>query len=158
MQSKRVVARRKWLCALVALLSFVGFWSNWVAEYGCRQFGFVVGCAEGCFAAGSQASRSSECIVVYNGSRAKLRWLPGIYQGSGDYIFLVPLWMTAVLGFLFYLYYRRRTSRLRVGRCLKCDYDLTGNISGICPECGNTINLKSDQSQQLDSRQRGEGE
>jgi hypothetical protein len=22
------------------------------------------------------------------------------------------------------------------GRCGKCDYDLTGNLSGICPECG----------------------
>lgn len=22
------------------------------------------------------------------------------------------------------------------GRCQKCDYDLTGNTSGICPECG----------------------
>ncbi len=23
--------------------------------------------------------------------------------------------------------------------CLNCDYDLTGNESGICPECGNKI-------------------
>jgi hypothetical protein len=22
------------------------------------------------------------------------------------------------------------------GRCVKCGYDLTGNISGVCPECG----------------------
>jgi hypothetical protein len=22
------------------------------------------------------------------------------------------------------------------GHCVKCDYDLTGNVSGVCPECG----------------------
>jgi hypothetical protein len=25
------------------------------------------------------------------------------------------------------------------GRCLSCGYDLTGNVSGVCPECGHTI-------------------
>lgn len=24
-------------------------------------------------------------------------------------------------------------------RCPACHYDLTGNVSGICPECGNAI-------------------
>jgi hypothetical protein len=23
------------------------------------------------------------------------------------------------------------------GQCLRCGYDLTGNVSGVCPECGN---------------------
>jgi hypothetical protein len=25
------------------------------------------------------------------------------------------------------------------GHCVKCRYDLTGNISGVCPECGTPI-------------------
>jgi len=25
------------------------------------------------------------------------------------------------------------------GHCVECDYDLTGNVSGICPECGTPI-------------------
>lgn len=25
------------------------------------------------------------------------------------------------------------------GRCLKCGYDLTGNVSGVCPECGTPV-------------------
>jgi len=29
--------------------------------------------------------------------------------------------------------------RIRQGRCYKCDYDLTGNVSGHCPECGARI-------------------
>ncbi len=25
------------------------------------------------------------------------------------------------------------------GRCRKCDYNLTGNVSGTCPECGTAV-------------------
>jgi hypothetical protein len=32
----------------------------------------------------------------------------------------------------------RRTPRFRqTGRCPACGYDLTGNVSGVCPECGS---------------------
>ncbi len=30
----------------------------------------------------------------------------------------------------------RRRRRRRAGLCIKCGYDLTGNESGVCPECG----------------------
>ena len=30
-----------------------------------------------------------------------------------------------------------RGHRLRHGLCLACGYDLTGNVSGTCPECGS---------------------
>ena len=30
----------------------------------------------------------------------------------------------------------RRWRRRRKGLCVKCAYDLTGNVSGVCPECG----------------------
>ena len=31
---------------------------------------------------------------------------------------------------------KRRCRRALSGRCAECNYDLTGNVSGICPECG----------------------
>jgi hypothetical protein len=31
----------------------------------------------------------------------------------------------------------RRERRAR-GLCVRCGYDLTGNVSGVCPECGTT--------------------
>jgi len=34
-----------------------------------------------------------------------------------------------------YLWYRDRR-RLPSGHCRKCGYNLTGNVSGVCPECG----------------------
>ncbi len=33
----------------------------------------------------------------------------------------------------------RRWRRRRRGECLRCGYNLTGNLSGICPECGTEI-------------------
>lgn len=33
----------------------------------------------------------------------------------------------------------RRWRRRRHALCLKCGYDLTGNISGTCPECGSKV-------------------
>ncbi len=30
----------------------------------------------------------------------------------------------------------RRQRRRKEGRCLDCGYDLAGNVSGVCPECG----------------------
>jgi hypothetical protein len=32
-----------------------------------------------------------------------------------------------------------QSRRSREGLCLKCGYNLTGNVSGICPECGEQI-------------------
>jgi hypothetical protein len=46
---------------------------------------------------------------------------------------------------LAYFYWRQKRRivrferRRRSGRCGTCDYDLTGNISGRCPECGASV-------------------
>lgn len=36
-------------------------------------------------------------------------------------------------------FFRLGYTRTRAGHCVKCDYDLTGNTSGVCPECGTEI-------------------
>ena len=58
-----------------------------------------------------------------------------------------PFWLPFILCFLFLIYpalaYMRgplgRHGRRKRGLCLNCGYDLTGNVSGICPECGEKI-------------------
>jgi hypothetical protein len=55
----------------------------------------------------------------------------------------VPLWAIAVAcGVMSAVYWGgvRRCGRRRAeGFCRGCSYDLTGNVSGVCPECGTKI-------------------
>ena len=53
----------------------------------------------------------------------------------------IPLWrvMTLLAVYPTIAFIRgplRRWRRKKRGQCLKCGYDLTGNESGVCPECG----------------------
>lgn len=62
----------------------------------------------------------------------------------GETRLTIPLWGPFILAaayptiFLVKNVYRRRHRRKK-GLCLKCGYDLTGNVSGICSECGEKI-------------------
>jgi len=55
----------------------------------------------------------------------------------------VPLWVV-VMGFgvlpgIWAVGWVKRKRRRRAGECVGCGYDLTGNVSGVCPECGSAI-------------------
>ena len=56
-----------------------------------------------------------------------------------------PFWLAFALIYMWaprfgFDYCRRpravRAARIRRGLCLTCSYDLRGNVSGVCPECG----------------------
>lgn len=34
---------------------------------------------------------------------------------------------------------RRQLNALAIPTCVSCGYDMTGNASGVCPECGAAI-------------------
>jgi len=48
---------------------------------------------------------------------------------------IVPMWVPAAMAGVL-LFFSRSKARRTHWRCLECDYDLTGNTSGRCPECG----------------------
>lgn len=65
-----------------------------------------------------------------------------------------PIWVPAVLLFLIPMFIvikinTRKLIRQSRNQCTHCGYNLTGNISGICPECGshaeNTRKILTDQ-------------
>jgi hypothetical protein len=59
----------------------------------------------------------------------------------------IPLWipLLAFGAYPIYAFIRMATQswwlrqRKKKGLCIKCGYNLTGNVSGICPECGEPI-------------------
>jgi hypothetical protein len=60
----------------------------------------------------------------------------------------VPSWMPAVIlaPYPILAFVRgpaRRWRRRRRGLCVRCGYDLEGNVSGVCPECGTTIEVRT---------------
>lgn len=65
-------------------------------------------------------------------------------------ICVIPL---LVLGWLtLRLSGKKRVRRLRFPRCHKCGYNLRGNVSGICPECGRPLAQPVDRDKSLAQR------
>ncbi len=55
-------------------------------------------------------------------------------QAGPDWWFDLPFWfLLLIFGFPTLVAWRR--DRVKPGHCRSCDYDLTGNESGRCPEC-----------------------
>lgn len=67
-------------------------------------------------------------------------WRPFVRTDPAAQMIMLPLWLVllacAIPTGLLWFSVCRPTA---VGCCLKCRYDLTGNVSGRCPECG-TVN------------------
>lgn len=80
-------------------------------------------------------------VGMNNGERIRRWQLPYITRDViGDVRVRLPIW-TVAAGFfalsttLLFITRRPRGST----QCSRCGYDLTGNISGMCPECGLSI-------------------
>lgn len=69
-----------------------------------------------------------------------LVWRPSL-RAAGCYgsFVILPLWIPFLLIAVptaFFLWPKRR---IPPGHCQFCGYDLTGNVSGTCPECGSAV-------------------
>lgn len=71
-------------------------------------------------------------------------WRKTTYN-AGDYWSRIsfPLWFPVIVFRMYPTIILIRRLRRRRGHCLKCDYNLGGNLSGVCPECGTPILAKA---------------
>lgn len=59
-----------------------------------------------------------------------------------DSLVLLPLWLPfSVLAALTCLVWLRKADDRAFLMCVDCGYNLTGNVSGICPECGSPVSI-----------------
>jgi hypothetical protein len=65
----------------------------------------------------------------------------GCGMSQPDITWLLPAnaFASAVLGMLIGFIFVPKRYRRQTGLCQKCGYNLTGNTSGVCPECGEKI-------------------
>ena len=62
-----------------------------------------------------------------------------IFTPALSFVF-VPIWLPMLLALIApAVSILRRRRRVPEGHCRRCRYDLTGNTSGKCPECGHRI-------------------
>ena len=57
----------------------------------------------------------------------------------GGWFMVVPLWPLIVSLAVAGAYSSWRRRRPRTGHCVTCGYNLKGNVSGVCPECGTAV-------------------
>jgi len=69
--------------------------------------------------------------------RLRYRLWPYYCNSRGGWYLSIPLWcFIVVAGLPAACLSWRDHHRFPPGHCQKCGYDLTGNVSGRCPECG----------------------
>jgi len=72
-----------------------------------------------------------------------LSWaMPSTYRKnwSASITYIIPFWLIqATLLIPIFILTRSRFKSRRPGHCQTCGYDLTGNTSGVCPECGHRM-------------------
>ena len=133
---KRLTKKRLSACGLVLSCIFLaGFIASAGREFGYTGRTITIGCALGCFCVGSTHVDSRRGFDYLNGFDPLVIPWPKRYRS----IIGIPLWMPFLaLGIPSFIVWRR-VRKPRVGHCADCGYDLTGNTSGVCPECGSKV-------------------
>lgn len=70
-------------------------------------------------------------------------WPTRTVSQYGGITYELPIWLPLFASLFTAILLRTRRDRRRPGHCTSCGYDLTGNVSGVCPECGTPLTAAS---------------
>jgi hypothetical protein len=120
-------------CVIFATLLFSLFGvTRYIAIAYVSRRGIACGVVEGVIACG--VSPTSRQGLILETVHPKTIWLPQLENGGQ--MVMLPLWIPALGAFTAAVLADRKIRCLSTSLCRKCDYDLTGNVTGVCPECG----------------------
>ncbi len=140
------------LCVLLCALWLMTGWWTWIVyRHPADEVGMILYVNYGGLALRRTSSPYSPKFFGQaegiTSDRHGLRWTWNVYgewDSLNDWNVRIPFWVPFLLialptGYLFWSDHRRR---MRAGCCEKCGYDLTGNTTGRCPECGMMTAMK----------------
>ena len=80
---------------------------------------------------------------------ARISWSFHLFRFGTDWALMIPLWIPFALFAIPTLLLWWCDRRLPTDHCNQCGYNLTGNVTGICPECGCVIRARKPSSRIL---------
>ena len=138
------------LVALLAALRWESFWVWYRAKdaTGGRPPWMSLDLLSGCFRWQYRASPTPVVDLyvrwIIGGPASSPIWLPAHNAtSSGWTAYSLPLWIPLLLIAFPTAIIWWRDRRIPPGHCQHCGYSLTGNTSGVCPECGTAISPTS---------------
>lgn len=136
--------RARNLSAIFALLFGSAMLSSVYFFYGYSgrgEFGIVQGAVE----VGFTRSTFGWIAGASSNRLRNLYWMPHVYWDQGARVIVIPLWIPTILAAVASVYFHRKARTAPPGQCRYCRYDLTGNESGVCPECGTPMTVRAEQ-------------
>ena len=144
----RVLRIAKWVATVACILCVAAFvislWCNVGVEMVRPPVAWVARVDDGCIVLGWELEKRGHRYedVFFEAGSLFVIWEPFLdtYGGGLNGMALIPLWIV-FLGLLVptAFLWRRDRHRRKPGYCRYCGYDLTGDVSGVWPECGTRV-------------------
>jgi len=99
---------------------------------------FAVGYGNGFLAlnfSNSAKSRAQTWFDRPNGTEVGHSGMPEVIRTASGSIVIFPFWIPTLFAGIAAFYFHRK-ARCLPGYCINCGYNLAGNTTGVCPECG----------------------
>jgi hypothetical protein len=127
----------KWIGTVTVLIVALVWFLSGYYEIGVGIGRMTVGVEGGAF--GITGPRVRGSVVSHQNLGMFAYATPVVERLRGEWVIIVPLWCVLALVGAPTLLMWHLDRRIPPGHCQRCGYDLTGNVSGRCPECGTEV-------------------